>query len=55
MVMMKMSMIIMMMKVNDDNSRDDALVKIHLQGRDFPRLPVFPEPPRNIEQDGLGR
>ena len=33
--------------------RYNSLVEIHLESLDFARLPVFPQPPWNVEQDGL--
>jgi hypothetical protein len=38
-------------KVGD--SRDDALVQVHLEGGDLARLPVLPQPPRDVEEDCL--
>ena len=35
------------------NLRDDAQVQVHPQGRDLAGLPVFPQPTRNVEQNGL--
>ena len=33
--------------------RDDPQVEIHLQRLDLARLPVLPQPPRDVEEDGL--
>ena len=32
---------------------DDAEVEVHPQGRHLTRFPVLPQPPRDVEQDGL--
>ena len=31
----------------------NAQVQIHLQGRDLARLPVLPQPSRNVKENGL--
>ena len=32
---------------------DDPQVEVHHEGGDFARLPVFPQPPRDVKEDRL--